>query len=83
MQIVRVETLISKGDYPSTDEWRTIRDQAQTAVRGAVWPLGSDKFTIYPESGKKTGMGNGVTPIKLGVIEALTRIIHGTVWKCW
>jgi hypothetical protein len=36
-----------------------------------VWPVGSDKFTIYPQSGKKSGEGNGVVPIKVGLIAHL------------
>jgi hypothetical protein len=37
------------------------------------WPPGSDKFTIYPESGKKRGKGNGVKPIKDGLMVVLAR----------
>ena len=36
-----------------------------------MWPSGSDKFIIYPESGKKSGKGNGVGPIKMAFIEKL------------
>lgn len=36
-----------------------------------VWPPGSKQFTIYPESGKKRGKGNGVKPIKDGLIKRL------------
>lgn len=38
------------------------------AVRKVSWPPGSSTFTIYPESGKKRGEGNGVTSIKQGLM---------------
>ena len=34
------------------------------AISRVSWPPGSKIFTIYPESGKKSGKGNGVKPIK-------------------
>ena len=36
-------------------------------------PLGTGAFTIYPEKGKKRGEGNGVTPIKDGLMARLTQ----------
>ena len=50
---------------------RDIR-RAVTAVR---WPPGGRRFTIYPEVGKKRGMGNGVVPIKLDFVKNLRN--HG------
>jgi len=41
------------------------------AVCAADWPPGSGKFIIYPESGKKSGEGNGVKPIKNEAIAPL------------
>ncbi len=38
------------------------------AVYAVVWPPGTDRFTIYPQSGKKRGEGNGVTPIKKAAV---------------
>ena len=38
------------------------------AIKKVEWPTGSGKFAIYPESGKKRGMGNGVVPIKAGLM---------------
>ncbi len=35
-------------------------DDIQQAVACTDWPHGSGAFTIYPESGKKSGQGNGV-----------------------
>jgi hypothetical protein len=71
MKIVREETLILKGRYTMSKAWRTTRSTLYQAIRNVDWPRGSGKFTIYPESGKKRGAGNGVTPIKLGLMEEL------------
>ncbi|MCX7112979.1 MAG: hypothetical protein NTX45_23250 [Proteobacteria bacterium] len=64
MKIVHIETLIHKGSFADSSEWQKIRGQALSAVRSVDWPLGSGTFSIYPESGKKRGQGNGVKPIK-------------------
>lgn len=66
MQIVDWQTILDKGSYSVTDEYRHVRRDVIDAMEHTVWPDGSDIFTIYPESGKKTGQGNGVKPIKLG-----------------
>jgi hypothetical protein len=36
-----------------------------------VWPPGGIDFAIYPESGKKSGEGNGVKPIKTSFAAAI------------
>ena len=77
MQIVREETLISCGKYATSAEWRQTRESLYKAIREVDWPPGSGKFTIYPQSGKRRREGNGVTPIKLGLMEELKK--HG--WK--
>jgi integrase len=64
MKIVQVETLISHGDFSESSEWESIRATLLEAIGNVVWPVGSAAFTVYPESGKKRGQGNGVTPIK-------------------
>jgi len=74
MKIVRVETLLSRGPYSGSKGWRTTRDALHRAIRQVSWPPGSEKFTIYPESGKKRGQGNGVKPIKEGLMVALARV---------
>ena len=73
MKIVKVHTLISCGAYAGSDHWRQTRAQIHKAVRKCVWPLGSDKFTIYPESGRKRGEGNGVGPIKKEFVNELRK----------
>ena len=77
MKIVQVETLISKGDFPASIEWRKVRASLHKAIRAVDWPRGSGKFTIYPESGKKRKAGNGVVPIKLDLMQELKR----QAWK--
>ena len=71
MKIVHVETLISQGSFPQSSEWLKIQNSAFVAVRAADWPPGSGSFTIYPQSGKKRGQGNGVKPIKNEAISYL------------
>src|SRR5438552_18182390 len=71
MQIRHVETLLSKGAFPRSPEGATIQQQVKDAVAKVDWPDGSGKFTIYPQSGKKSGEGNGVTPIKKNLIAHL------------
>ena len=73
MKIVREETLLSRGQYAGSAEWKTTRKSLYKAIREVDWPRGSGTFTIYPESGKASGKGNGVTPIKLGLMEKLQR----------
>lgn len=43
------------------------------AVKKCEWPPGSGRFTIYPQSGKKRGEGNGVKPIRNEFIKELKR----------
>jgi Restriction endonuclease BamHI len=64
MKILRVEKLIDEGSFSSTEEWKTIESQIIQAIKTIEWPPNSGSFTLYPESGKKRGQGNGVKPIK-------------------
>jgi hypothetical protein len=48
-------------------------DDVQNAVQATDWPHGSGSFTIYPQSGKKRGEGNGVKPIKVPCINELKK----------
>jgi hypothetical protein len=73
MKIVREETLISCGNYSKSEDWKRTRASLHKAITEVDWPRGSGKFTIYPESGKKRGKGNGVKPIKNGLIEELSK----------
>jgi len=71
MKIVKVYTLKSRGAYASSDHWRATRSQIHDAIRRCEWPVGSGSFTIYPESGKARGEGNGVRPIRDRFVESL------------
>lgn len=73
MKIVREEILIHCGEYADSEAWSETRESVLEAIREVDWPRGTGKFTIYPESGKKRGLGNGVKPIKLGLMEELGR----------
>lgn len=72
MKIVREATLLSCGKYAASKEWKVTRASLYKAIGEVDWPRGSGKFTIYPEKD-----GNGVTPIKLGLMAHLKE--HG--WK--
>lgn len=67
MKIVRTETLISVGECAASTDWANTREAIYVAIRSVDWPTGTGSFTLYPESGKKRGEGNGVKPIKIGL----------------
>jgi len=77
MRIVHWDTLIDRAGpggrdrYSLTWQFAEIETQINEAVRETVWPVGSDTFTVFPESGKKRGEGNGVKPIKDGFVASL------------
>ena len=71
MKIVETVALLQRGAFAESTEWATIRKTIHAAVTQAEWPIGSGSFTIHPESGKKSGKGNGVVPIKLKPMEVL------------
>lgn len=70
-------TLISRGEFPESEDFKSISNDIRTAILKVVWPPNSDKFTIYPESGKKSGEGNGVKPIK----NEFVRHLHSLGWE--
>ncbi len=59
--------LVDRDGYSESDAYKAVVADIREAMKHVVWPPGSDKFTIYPESGKKSGHGNGVGPIKTGL----------------
>ena len=77
MKIDSSHTLISAGAFAASDEWKAILQSIRDAVSQAEWPAAGKPghkpgvFTIHPESGKKSGEGNGVVPIKLRPMELL------------
>ena len=48
-----------------------VQQDITNAITAVVWPLGSGVFRIYPQSGKKSGEGNGVKPMKTAFIAHL------------
>lgn len=71
MKIVETHDVFSEGAFPQSEEWHSACIHVKDAIRITDWPHGSGKFTIYPQSGKKRGEGNGVVPIKKPCIEHL------------
>jgi len=73
MKITHVETLISRGPFANSNEWRVLRNRIHAAIRAVDWPQGTGKFIIYPESGKSRGKGSGVKLIKVSLMDELKR----------
>lgn len=71
MKIVDKHYLIQHADVLASDAWQIACKNVEDAILATDWPHGSGTFTIYPESGKKRGMGNGVEAIKVPCIQKL------------
>ncbi|MDJ1178006.1 restriction endonuclease [Roseofilum sp. BLCC_M91] len=71
MKIIKTEQLLSSPHIEQQSIYQQSKQQVQEAIQQVEWPENSGQFTIYPESGKKRGQGNGVKPIKLKFIEYL------------
>lgn len=74
MKIVEHCDILSKGGFAASRSWKKACADVEKAILITDWPHGSGKFTIYPESGKKTGKGNGVLPIKKPCIAMLKEL---------
>lgn len=77
MKLVTVTDLIKKGRFPDSHAFERVMSDVREAVDAVRWPPGSNTFTIYPESGKERGKGNGVKPIK----EGFTAKLHDNGWR--
>jgi hypothetical protein len=64
VKLVKTEILLQHGSFPASKAWGSIRKEVAEAISAVVWPPGADSFSIFPQSGKKRGEGNGVKPIK-------------------
>ena len=73
MKIICVETLLSCGEFAASQAWQELRESVHRDIEAVEWPPGAGTFTIYPQSGKKRGEGNGVTPIKNGLMQKLAQ----------
>ncbi|HBQ99318.1 MULTISPECIES: hypothetical protein [unclassified Roseofilum] len=71
MKIIKREQLLSFPDIEQQSFYQQSKQQVQEAIQQVEWPENSGQLTIYPESGKKRGQGNGVKPIKFKFIEYL------------
>lgn len=76
MKIVDVVKLQSCGSYAKSSHWRRTKKQIHDAIKRCEWPLGTGSFTIYPQSGKKRGEGNGVLPIR----NEFVKFLEGKGW---
>ena len=64
VKLIAWDVLVDDG-FSASAEFRIVESHIRQAIDRVKWPPGSDVFTVYPESGKKSGMGNGVKPIKI------------------
>lgn len=71
MKIIKTVTLLNRGAFAKSSAWDAIQAEIHAAITMAEWPVGTGTFKIYPESGKKSGMGNGVVPIKVKPMQVL------------
>ena len=73
MKIKQNVILLERGAFATSPEWVAIRVEIHAAIETAEWPVGAGSFKIYPESGKKSGQGNGVVPIKAKPMSVLAK----------
>jgi hypothetical protein len=71
--LVDVDETTPSSRYTESTAFAQVEADINAAVTSTVWPPDANTFTIYPQSGKKPGEGNGVTPIKLGFVKELAR----------
>jgi len=72
VKLVTITDLIKQGEFPSSAAWTRVERDVRAAIAAVCWPPGADTFTIYAQSGKRRGEGNGVTPVKRGFVTKLT-----------
>ncbi|MBC2715243.1 MAG: restriction endonuclease [Desulfobacteraceae bacterium] len=68
MKIKQIDFLIQKGNFSHSDEFENILNEVKTAVKAVVWPLGSNRFTLYPKKN-----ASGVVPIKKEFMSVLVQ----------
>lgn len=74
MKLVTITALIDAGGFTRTPAWQRVLNDVKAAIDLVRWPPGASSFTIYAESGKKRGKGNGVKPIKTGFVLKLVEL---------
>jgi hypothetical protein len=73
MKLVAWDELVDNG-FSTTAAFPTVQTHIRDAIDQIKWPPGNDLFAIYPESGKKRDMGNGVGLIKNAFIAHLRSV---------
>lgn len=71
VKLLEYHDILNPGLFTQSLVLQTAWGEVQQAVALTDWPHGTGSFTIYPESGKKSGQGNGVKRIKVPCIRAL------------
>jgi len=72
MKIIEFHDIVNRYLFPNSTELNKAWIDIQESIALTDWPHGSGRFSIYPESGKKRGQGNGVKPIKIPCMKALS-----------
>jgi hypothetical protein len=71
MRLLEYHDILNPELFKQSPALREAWEDVREAVALTDWPHGSGTFSIYPESGKKSGQGNGVKLIKVPCIRAL------------
>lgn len=71
MRLIEYHDILNPELFERSPALQAAWDDVCRAVALTDWPHGSGSFTIYPESGKKSGEGNGVKLIKMPCIRVL------------
>lgn len=69
MKLVTVQSLISRGAFPTSEAAQQVMKDVEMAILSVRWPPGAPNFTIHPLND-----GNGVKPIKLGFVAMLAHL---------
>lgn len=71
MKIPKIRILSPSLETLTNPIYIQAKKQVENAIQQVDWPVGTGTFSVYPESGKKRGQGNGVKPIKDNFIKDL------------
>jgi hypothetical protein len=71
MKLLEYHDILNEDLFSKSTSLDSAWQDVQAAIALTDWPHGSGSFSIYPESGKKSGRGNGVKLIKVPCIQAL------------
>jgi hypothetical protein len=71
LKLVTTTTLIDAAGFSKSAFWRRVDGDIRAAIASIRWPPRAKQFTIFAQSGKKRGEGNGVKPIKDAFVHTL------------